>query len=254
MVSRYPESQRLFFFENDLTGNVLFWSRFKVKPVFDEKIILELGCGHGRLSLDMAVAGAKKVVGIDIDAEKIDFAKRNISLRHPHRQAVLSFQCCEIDALPDDSFDLIVSKDTFEHVSNLPGLLQGIRRCLKPGGRLYAGFGPLYNSPNGYHEWPHGGIPWGHLLIPHKWLLFFHNMFKKERVRSLSDLDQLNQLPFSEYERFFDACGLDVISFSVNQSEHIVSRMMTFLRHVPFLREYCTHNIYCVMEKVCNPT
>ncbi|NDG87452.1 MAG: hypothetical protein EBY15_05845 [Gammaproteobacteria bacterium] len=33
-----------------------------------------IGCGHGSLSVDAAIRGAKRVVGIDTDPERIDFA------------------------------------------------------------------------------------------------------------------------------------------------------------------------------------
>lgn len=244
------EAWRPLDFERQHAVNLLFWSRFAPKPDLRGKVILDLGCGHGRLCLDMAEDGAQKVVGLDIDQPKIEFARRNISLRHPEWQPVVSFVRGEIDAMPDNTFDLVVSKDTFEHVHDLPGLLRGIRRCLNPGGRLYAGFGPLYNSPKGHHLWPHGGLPWGHLLIPHAWLLFWVNLMRKDPFKSLCDFEKLNELAFADYEKIFIASGFDIISFRVNQSESVISKIMTLLRRIALLREYCTHNIYFVACKI----
>lgn len=243
------EEYHIFWFEQGKSSNIRFWPRFGGKPDFSGQTVLDVGCGQGRLCLDMAMAGARKVVGIDIDVPVLDFARRNLQTRHPELQSVVSFECCEIDALPDNSFDLIVSKDAFEHVLDLRGLLGNIRRCLKPGGRLYAGFGPLYHSPNGYHSlMPHFCLPWGHLLIPRSWVLALGNRGQKEK-RSLYELFMLNELSFADYETIFIESGLDMISFRNNQSEHVISKIMTLLRRIPFLREYFTHNIYCIMEK-----
>lgn len=246
---RNSEEYHNFWFERVQADNIRFWSRFGGKPDFNEKTVLDVGCGHGRLCLEMAMAGARKVVGIDIDVPVLDFARRNLQLRYPEWQSVVSFECREIDALPDNTFDLIVSKDAFEHVLNLQGVIDGIRRCLKPGGRLYAGFGPLYNSPAGHHRMPHFGLPWGHLLIPQSWMLAWSNRGKKDAIQSLFQLYGLNELSFADYENIFIESGLDIILFRVNQSEHLISKIMTLLCKMPFLKEYCTHNIYCIMEK-----
>ena len=243
------EEYHIFWFEQGKSSNIRFWSRFDVKPDLRGQVVLDVGCGQGRLCLDMAMSGAKKVVGVDIDESVIEFARRNIQAHYPEWQAVVSFECCKLDALPDNTFDLIVSKDTFEHVLGLQDLLGHIRRCLKPGGRLYVGFGPLYNSPTGYHARRHFSLPWGHLLIPRSWHLALINRGRKEKIRSLYEADTLNELLFADYEKNFKESGLDILLFRVNQSDYVASKIMKLLRRLAFLREYCTHNIYCIMEK-----
>ncbi|MDO9541316.1 MAG: class I SAM-dependent methyltransferase [Kiritimatiellia bacterium] len=246
------EEYHAFWFEDGKSSNIRFWSRFDAKPDFRGQVVLDVGCGQGSLCLDMARGGARKVVGTDIDGPVIEFARRNLQARYPEWQSVVSFKCCKLDALPDNTFDLIVSKDTFEHVLDLRGLLGNIRRCLKPGGCLYAGFGPLYKSLNGHHWRAHFGLPWGHLLIPRSWHLALVNRGRKKKIRSLHEVDSLNELFFADYEKIFMESGLDMILLRINQSEHIISKIMTLLRNIPFLKEYCTHNIYCIMEKPRN--
>lgn len=246
---RDSEAYHNFWFERGQADNIRFWSRFGGKPNFNGKTVLDVGCGHGRLCIEIAMAGAKKVVGIDIDVPVLDFARRNLQSRYPELQAVVSFECCRIDVLLDNSFDLIVSKDAFEHILDLRGLLGNIRRCLKPGGHLYTGFGPLYHSANGYHDRMHFSLPWGHLFIPRQWHLAWANRTRKEPIQMLSEIDYLNELSFKDYETIFHNSGLEMLAFRINQSKHIISKIMTLLRNISALREYCTHNVYCIMRK-----
>ncbi|NBT44751.1 MAG: hypothetical protein EBT06_07485 [Gammaproteobacteria bacterium] len=54
--------------------NEKFWSRLDGRPDVHIKKLLDIGCSHGSLSVDAAIRGAKRVVGIDTDPERIDFA------------------------------------------------------------------------------------------------------------------------------------------------------------------------------------
>jgi ubiquinone/menaquinone biosynthesis C-methylase UbiE len=57
----------------------------------------------------------------------------------------------DLSQLPDASFDLISSDAVFEHVRDMPKVLAQFHRILKPGGVLYATFGPLWFGWGGDH-------------------------------------------------------------------------------------------------------
>ena len=57
-----------------------FWKRLGGKPELNGKSILDFGCGHGALCIDLAQSGAKLINGIDLNNELIDFAKKNLDL------------------------------------------------------------------------------------------------------------------------------------------------------------------------------
>jgi putative methylase len=44
------------------------------------KVVFDLGCGSGRLAIGAAFLGARRVVGIDIDADAIRQAKKNVKI------------------------------------------------------------------------------------------------------------------------------------------------------------------------------
>lgn len=237
-------------YPGDARNNALFWERLGGAPDLRGKTILEIGCGRGRLTTDMARAGASRVDAVDTDDWLIDFAQCKLHRHYPELSSVINFVVGDVSNLPTGFYDLVVSKDTFEHVLDLPTLLASIRRCLKLAGHLYAGFGPLYNSPTGDHGVALSRIPWGHLLTPMRVILRRVNQHRTTRVSSLLDLHAVNMLAYRDYCRLFRESGLRQVYWRINQSRHLASRVLTLLRRIPFLTEYCTHNIYCVMERV----
>lgn len=53
--------------------------------------------------------------------------------------------------LDDNTVDAVISLATFEHVLEIPGLLNEVYRVLTPGGYFYADFGPLWTCAVGHH-------------------------------------------------------------------------------------------------------
>jgi SAM-dependent methyltransferase len=93
-----------------------FWHRFGRRPDVAGKRVLDIGCGHGAMSIDLAQQGAE-VVGVDTDASRIEWAQRNLIACHPTLVDYVTFLAQDSTQLPsDERFDLAVSKDTFEHV------------------------------------------------------------------------------------------------------------------------------------------
>lgn len=98
--------------------------------------ILDLGCGDGRLSLRIAESGAR-VVGVDAAPDMVAAARaRGIDARVMSGEA-LTFQ---------DAFDAVLSNAALHWMTDADSVIQGIRRALKPGGRLVAEFGGDANA------------------------------------------------------------------------------------------------------------
>jgi 2-polyprenyl-3-methyl-5-hydroxy-6-metoxy-1,4-benzoquinol methylase len=73
--------------------------------------VLEVGCGHGLLSLYLALAGPDRVVtGVDIDQHKIALAD-GAAARLRSGEAGASFAVVEPDGFADGRFDAIVIAD-----------------------------------------------------------------------------------------------------------------------------------------------
>lgn len=102
--------------------------------------ILDVGCGTGQLTAEIAQFGAE-VVGIDSSPEMIATARKNFPK--------LRFEVADVTALHfDNEFDVVVSNAALHWVRDQPAAIASIGRALKAGGRLVfemGGHGNLHN-------------------------------------------------------------------------------------------------------------
>jgi SAM-dependent methyltransferase len=235
------------YFQRGQAENARFWQRHGGMPRLEGASVLDIGCGHGSLCIDMALAGARRVVGLDVDQHRIHFARNNLQAHFPALQERVCFREVDLSDFPEEQFDVMVSKDTFEHLLDVPGTLYAARERLRPGGRLYVAAGPLYNSPYGDHGRTRALLPWGHLFIPER-LLLARLRRSGSPANSVYELG-LNKLSLGDYRRMFQQSGLRVVRFRVNESDRMISRLFSQLRKVPLLEELCSHNLYCILER-----
>lgn len=95
--------------------------------------VLDLGCGTGQLTAEIAAAGAE-VVGIDQSAEMVSRALAN----YPQlRFEVGDARTFEVDRL----FDAVFSNAVLHWVKPAAAAVERIGQALKPGGRFVAEFG-----------------------------------------------------------------------------------------------------------------
>ena len=230
--------------------NPVFLSRFPDLSFKDMKV-MDLGCGLGALSIDMAERDAKEVTGVDINCSLIDFARDNLKQNYPQFQDKIYFVCDDIRNLSNDHFDIIISKASFEHILDLDTLLNEMQKKLKPGGKIYSGFGPLYRSPWGDHNRLRHKIPWAHVIPGEKH--FIDKLNRKSPGRNLNNIYDLglNGYTLKKYkEVIFNTPGLRVIDFSTNVSNKLSMKIFNLFALLPFLKEYFTYNIYCILERI----
>jgi SAM-dependent methyltransferase len=236
------------YFRRGRQENKKFWSRLKM-PDFKNAIVLDVGCGHGRMCIDIAKEGAKKVIGIDINDRLIDFAKENLTRNFPDLVEKVEFHSIALSDLNFiKNFDFIISKDSFEHIQELDKMLSNMHDRLKPGGKIFSGFAPLYNSFYGDHKRTKAIFPWFHLIIPESLLIWRLNRNRSVKIKRIEDLG-LNKYSLKDYKRIFNASPLSITTFKVNCSDNTVMKVFNYIRMIPVFEEYFSHNIYCILEK-----
>lgn len=259
--AQYPSTKgfdgHLTYFKQGTEDNKIFWRCFGGERDFSNQSVLDVGCGHGSLCIDTALANpTAKVIGLDIDSERIDFARWNLHVNYPALESRVSFHCADIQKFPIWEIDAFLSKASFEHIFNLREVLEAIYLRLKPGGKLYTGFDPLYYSPYGGHGRIHNSLPfpwlpWGHVLLPEWSVLNFVNRYREpERaVSSIAELG-LNKLSVDQFLNYFEETGFRIVSFDTNlPGGKWKTAVLSSLGRVGFLRKYMIYSIYSVLEK-----
>jgi len=99
---------------------------------FQNKLVLDIGCGNGTTLLHLKKYYNTKGVGIDISNKIINELKnineKNLSFMYGDHRDLSIFQ--------NDKFDIILSFGVIEHLKEYDLSLAEARRVLKPGGEL----------------------------------------------------------------------------------------------------------------------
>ncbi|KAK1320780.1 Phosphoethanolamine N-methyltransferase 1 [Acorus calamus] len=108
-----------------------FVAKLELKP--GEKV-LDVGCGIGGGDFYMADNFDVDVVGIDLSINMVSFALE----RAIGRKCSVEFEVvdCTKKQYPENTFDVIYSRDTILHIQDKPTLFRVFFKWLKPGGRV----------------------------------------------------------------------------------------------------------------------
>ena len=102
---------------------------FALNFIKNGSFVLDCACGSGYGS-EILSKKANKVIGIDLDKTTIDFANKY------YKNDKISFieeDLYTID-FPEDSFDVIISLETLEHIKDSYLYLEKIKKMIKKGG------------------------------------------------------------------------------------------------------------------------
>jgi SAM-dependent methyltransferase len=182
---------------------------------YDGKDVLEIG---GVVPREAALAtGARTWTATDLGA--VD------SEADDSRYLVRAANACALP-FPDNSFDAAFSSCAFEHIFPMEDALAELRRVLRPGGRLYSKFAPIWSGALGHHLWMKDAdgvqlsiedqvIPdWGHLLLTEREMeAFLRLSLGAERaaaaVQFVYRSAEMNRLTDGDHRRGYDASGLE---------------------------------------------
>lgn len=108
--------------------------------------VLDIACGEGYGSYLLKTAGADYVAGVDISNESVERARQSFGADG------LEYFTSDAKDLrnhfSENSFDLVISVETIEHVENPVGFLEDLRRLVKPDGVI------IISCPNDHWYYP----------------------------------------------------------------------------------------------------
>jgi len=119
----------------NLQANLEFLALARVLKTNDK--VLEIGCGIGSVVFKLSEQGYE-VTGTDISGEAIAYGQNK------YGDIRLEVQAAETLGYDEESFDVVLSFDLFEHVAATDKHLSEVRRVLRSGGHY------LFQTPNKY--------------------------------------------------------------------------------------------------------
>jgi SAM-dependent methyltransferase len=200
-----------------------------------DKIVLDFGCGLGYQSVAFCQAGARQVIGLDINQHALDAAAHRAS------SMGLNDRITFLDRLPEGlKCDVIISQNSFEHFIDADAVLASMRSALGPSGKIFIRFAPPWYAPWGGHMAFFCRLPWVQILFPEQTVIEVRSQFRSDNATSYRDLG-LAKMSIKKFSRIVERSGL-----RCSWLRYDCSLSMNWLRFTP-LREFFVNRVSCVL-------
>jgi SAM-dependent methyltransferase len=166
--------------------------------------VIDFGCGIGTEAVELAKAGARRVIGVDIQEHLLAEARE-----HARSQGVADR--VRFATTAEEPADVIVSLDSFEHFEDPAGILRIMHGLLRPGGQVIASFGPTWYHPLGGHLF--SVFPFAHLIFTERALIRWRSDFKTDGATRFSEVaGGLNRMTISRFERLVRESPFEMVA------------------------------------------
>lgn len=195
------------------------------------KTVVDFGCGFGGDAIEMAMRGARRVVGLDIRPDVLEKARLAAA------EAGVADRCRFVTELRE-KVDVVISVDGFEHYDDPVGALKAMRRLLRDDGLLLVSFAYPWFHPYGGHLF--SVFPWAHLIFTESALIRWRSDFKSDGATRFNEVaGGLNQMTIRRFRRLLAASDFDIQQFDAVP--------ISSLRQLsnPLTRELFTSTVRC---------
>ncbi len=199
-----------------------------------DRDVIDFGCGEGSEAIELAQAGARSVLGVDILTERFPIAAKRAADAGVGDKVRFSDRA-------DMAADVIVSIDSFEHFANPAEILRIMATMLRTNGRVVISFGPTWYHPLGGHLF--SVFPWAHLVFTESALIRWRSDFKTDGATRFHEVaGGLNQMTVARFERTVAESPFRILKLEpvpIRKLEPIANRLT---------REFTTATVRCTLE------
>lgn len=228
-----------------------------------DKSIVEIGCGHGGISLYMAMNGAKRVVGVDLNTKNLGHA-RTLKKKFQEKFGMtkdIPVEYVEMNAydmtLEPGTFDLVFADNVFEHFMEPKKVMEQSFKILKPGGKLIVpSFSSIW-SKYALHLKNGLKVPWSNLIFSEKTICNVMVELSKtdesiavrypgvvnnpKKVRDLRAYGDLNDITYGRFKLMAEEVGFEVVNFRVNPTPRIFG---SILKKTPLINRSLVMDVF----------
>ncbi|MEE1657659.1 class I SAM-dependent methyltransferase [Microvirga sp. CF3062] len=236
------------YFGSGLASSARFFERLGGVERLKDARVLDIGCGFGETCVYAVEQGAIKAVGLDSDGERIDFARSYIKKCYPDIADQVELYIADTSQpVENQRFDLILFKDSFEHIAEPEKALAEIVKLLAPGGAVAIG-NPPWKSVYGGHTNFMTSLPWLHLIFPERVVMKVRLSYRPDDPATCYEEVRggMNRMTVAKFKNIMAATGLHEEFFALNQGTRPVHRVLRLLSKLPFGREIFAANMYGV--------
>jgi 2-polyprenyl-3-methyl-5-hydroxy-6-metoxy-1,4-benzoquinol methylase len=233
----------------------------KIKEINEHTKVLEIGCGEGGVLKAFAEKGCE-CTGMDLSESKIESGKE-IFNSTPLKGSVELFTANIYDETVIHSFknkfNLIVLKDTIEHIPNQERVIAHLKNYLKEDGMIFFAF-PPWSMPFGGHQQTCktklGQIPYMHLLPKKTYLSFLKKAGESEAtIKSLEEIHETG-ISINRFEQILKREHYKVIrhrKYLVNpiyryKFKWTPREQSHFVGAIPWFRDFVTTAVYYLVQ------
>jgi len=221
--------------------------------------VLEVGCGFGgnlRPFLDLGC----QVTGVDILESSIERAKIELNIEGRNNLELITSDIYDIDYFKQQ-FDVIIMKDTLEHIPNQELFLSLLETFLKSNGVIFQGFPPWHNPFGGHQQMCKSKVlsklPWFHIsprfLYKNVLKIFGETSIKIKHL--LEDVYD-TRITIQQFKKMVKKGNLKIVSeqlYFINPNYEIKfnlkpKKVLTILS-IPYLRDFYTTTAYYILKK-----
>jgi 2-polyprenyl-3-methyl-5-hydroxy-6-metoxy-1,4-benzoquinol methylase len=198
------------------------------------KSILEIGCYNGMKTSLLGLENCKSITGSDVtfyyekqsednnlqvDSQLTKLRTSVLNLFSYQQKKTINSKLNFVEdditqsTLPDNSFDIISSWETLEHVTDIDAAFSNMHRILKPGGIAFHEYNPFF-SLNGGHSLCTLDFPWGHCRLNEKDFLKYITDLRPQEYSLASGfyLNSLNRMTLNDLKNASQKADLKILS------------------------------------------
>lgn len=246
-ISRTPGGNDYLQKETELTIDNALNLLTRIYPRFSAlvsgKRVVDFGCGTGYQSIALVKKHDCSVVGVDTNQQTLSKAIENAKYHNVSSQKLSFVENISADML--NSFDVVISQNSFEHFANPEKVLDEMGSLLNDSGIILLTFGPPWLAPYGSHMHFFCKVPWINVIFHEEVVMKARSHFRSDGAKRYEDVESgLNKMTIAKFESIVSSCNL-----KVTDRQYECVKEMNWVSKVPLLREFFINHVAAILSR-----
>ncbi len=263
MQERHINREKYFQEQSSTISNHVLPFLNQMITIDENTAILEIGCGEGGNLKPFLDMGCKRILGVDMSADKIANAK-SFFANDPNKANIelITSDIYDVDNI--GKFDIIMTRDVLEHIHGQERFMEYVKRFLKPGGKFFLGFPPWYNPFGGHQQMCESKVlsklPFFH-LFPKSVYGFILKSFGETdpKIEALMEIKDTG-ITIERFEKILKKTGYKkdkVLYYFINPNYEAKfglkpREQVGFISSIPFVRNFLITTSYYLVSPINN--